>query len=91
MYIIVATKQYIKSLKKIKKSGKFPQEEIGWVIDCLARNEKLHFKYRDHELQGDLQGYRECHIKNDLLLVYKKQSDKLILVLVDIGSHSYLF
>ena len=34
---------------------------------------------------------RECHIEPDWLLVYKYTSDKLILLLVETGSHSELF
>jgi mRNA interferase YafQ len=39
---------------------------------------------------GDWQGYRECHIKPDLLLIYKK-SDAATLRLARLGSHSELF
>lgn len=91
MYTIVPTKKYVKSLKRLARSGRFPKQEIEYVIDCLANNEMLNFKYRDHPLRGDLSGYRECHILPDLLLVYKKQEDLLFLILVEIGSHSYLF
>jgi len=46
---------------------------------------------RDHALSGEWHGYRECHIKGDLLLVYQIHDDVLVLVLVDIGSHPQLF
>jgi mRNA interferase YafQ len=45
---------------------------------------------RDHELIGNWVGYRECHIKPDLLLIYKKP-DPLTLRLARLGSHSDLF
>ena len=35
--------------------------------------------------------YRRFKIKGDLLLVYQKRNKDLILVLVDLASHSYLF
>jgi len=47
-------------------------------------------KYRDHDLIGDWAGYRECHIKPDLLLIYRK-SDADTLRLARFGSHSELF
>ena len=47
-------------------------------------------RYRDHDLSGDWAGYRECHIKPDLLLIYRK-SDPDILRLARLGSHSELF
>lgn len=35
--------------------------------------------------------YRECHIKDDLLLIYYKDKTVLVLVLVSIGTHHQLF
>jgi len=91
MYQVVFSSQYKKSLKKIAKSGKFPIKEIEKVIDLLISGKILPVKYMDHPLQGEFLGYRECHIKGDLLLIYRIEKEKLILVLVDIGSHSQLF
>lgn len=45
-------------------------------------------KYHDHALIGNMRGYRECHIRNDVLLIYKKEQDILIMTCVRIGSHS---
>ena len=47
--------------------------------------------YKDHELRGDFNGYRECHIKSDLLLIYEVDSVGMSITLLDIGSHSDLF
>lgn len=91
MYQVVLLKKYQKSLKKIQRSGKFSLEIIEKVIDTLATGEDLSSQYKDHQLKGELSNYRECHIQNDLLLVYQIKQDMLILVLIDIGSHSYLF
>ena len=69
-----------------------PFERSYWVIsNKLIAGEKLEEKFRDHELKGDLQGERECHIAPDILLKYKYQKDILILLYIDIGSHSDLF
>jgi mRNA interferase YafQ len=53
-------------------------------------DEELPEKYHDHALSGDWFGYRECHVKPDLLLIYKKPDDK-VLRLARLGSHSGLF
>ena len=45
---------------------------------------------RDHALRGDWVGYRESHIKPDLLLIYRKP-DPDNLRLARLGSHSELF
>jgi mRNA interferase YafQ len=91
MYQVVFSSQYRKSLKKISRSGNFPIKEIERVISLLILGKILSVKYRDHGLGGELLGYRECHIKSDLLLIYKIEKENLILILVDIGSHSQLF
>ena len=60
------------------------------VLVALATDQPLDARYRDHDLSGDWAGYRECHIKPDLLLIYRK-SDPDILRLARLGSHSELF
>jgi mRNA interferase YafQ len=60
------------------------------VLTALADDGTLDPKYRDHDLGGDWKGYRVCHIKPDLLLIYKKP-EKDTLRLARLGSHSELF
>lgn len=60
------------------------------VLYKLLNDEVLHEKYRDHALTGDWSGYRECHVKPDLLLIYKQSNDNT-LRLARFGSHSELF
>ncbi len=91
MYTIILSKQYKKSLRKLGKSGKQSVYEIERVVSIIASGKKLERLHRDHALSGDMSGYRECHIKNDLLLVYRIDDNELVLVLVNIGSHSDLF
>ena len=55
----------------------------------LLTDEDLPEKYRDHTLIGDCEGYRECHIKPDLLLIYKQANDHTF-CLARLGSHSKL-
>ena len=84
--------QYSKKFKKgYKKLSVKEQKIAGEIIDRLANDETLEPKYRDHALKGKYIGFRECHIVPDLLLVYQKQDDVLILYLLRIGSHSELF
>ena len=91
MYIKFYTKQFQKSFNKILRSGKIKRKDVDFVIDLIAIGDKLDPIYQDHGLSGEYQGYRECHIKFDLLLIYKIEDNKLVLVLFDIGSHSELF
>lgn len=60
------------------------------VLKALVADLPLAPRYRDHDLTGDWLGHRECHLKPDLLLIYRKVDDDL-LILVRLGSHSELF
>jgi mRNA interferase YafQ len=83
---IVPSNRYEKDIRKLKKSG-VSLSKLETVIDLLAQGRKLDEKYRDHELKGLLKGTRECHITPDWLLTYKKDHDKLLLLLIRTGSH----
>jgi mRNA interferase YafQ len=91
MYLVRFSKAYEKSIKKLVKSGAVKQYEVNIVINLLLNKKELLPKYRDHKLRGEYEGYRECHVRPDILLVYKIEKKELVLVLIDIGSHSYLF
>ncbi len=91
-YGIVTSNKFNKQLKKIIKQGKDLNKLIV-VVKMLANGEKLDLKYKDH-LLNDTKYYKnchECHIEPDWLLVYKYNNDKIILYLVETGSHSDLF
>lgn len=60
------------------------------VLTDLVRDEPLEPRQRDHDLTGNWSGYRECHLKPDLLLIYRKP-DSESLQLARPGSHSELF
>ncbi|MGC1157621.1 MAG: type II toxin-antitoxin system YafQ family toxin, partial [Acidobacteriaceae bacterium] len=60
------------------------------LLLALAADQPLDARLRDHNLSGDWSGYRECHIKPDLLLIYRK-SESDLLRLARLGSHSELF
>jgi len=89
-YSIERTAQFKRDFKLAEKQG-LDMTELAKVITILANGDKLPDKYRDHELQGNYKGYRECHIEPDWLLIYKISSNILVLSLVRTGSHSRLF
>jgi mRNA interferase YafQ len=60
------------------------------IADLLAANRPLAEKHRDHALGGNWKGHLECHLKPDLLLIYKLP-DENTLRLTRMGSHSELF
>jgi mRNA interferase YafQ len=60
------------------------------AISFLAMDQALPERFHDHPLSGEYTNHRECHLKPDLLLIYKKPDDQT-LRLVRVGSHSELF
>ena len=60
------------------------------VLAFLTLGTPLPAKYQDHKLTGEWEGFRECHLKPDLLLIYEKLDDET-LWLARLGSHSELF
>ena len=60
------------------------------VLASLAADETLPPADRDHPLSGEWGDCRECHVRPDLLLVYRKP-DSDVLQLIRLGSHSELF
>ena len=64
-------------------------DKLNEVIKLLLNKKKLPDKHSDHLLKGDYVGHRECHIKPDILLIYKVHDN--ILAMERLGSHSELF
>ncbi len=89
-YKLILTGKFKKSLKLAKKRG-LNLKLLDEVVTALQNNVSLEAKYCDHELKGQYQGFRECHIQPNWLLIYLMENDVLTLTLVDTGSHADLF
>lgn len=85
-----AFKRDYKRVKATPRHGKHVDTLVSAIIALLLVDQALPESNRDHALSGDWSGYRECHIKPDLLLIYRKP-DKETLRLARLGSHSELF
>ena len=88
MYEIFRTSSFKKDYKKLSTADK---EILKEVVTLLANGETLDQKYQDHNLIGNYLGCRECHLKPDLLLIYRIENEILELALTRVGSHSKLF
>jgi len=91
MYVVKHSRRYRKSLKHVSQYPNFHQGELDDIVIQLRSNKQLDARYYDHELKGEYRGIRECHIRNDLLLLYQKDDNILVLLLVDIGTHASVF
>ncbi len=91
-------------MRTIKQSGQFKrdlkreakghhrqvlQSDFVAIVAALANDQTLAEKHRDHALTGDQKDHRDCHVKPDLVLIYRKPDDS-VLQLVRLGSHSEL-
>jgi mRNA interferase YafQ len=59
------------------------------VVNFLAMDTPLPHRNLDHPLTGEWKDHRDCHIRPDLVLIYRKP-DAASLELVRLGSHSEL-
>jgi len=59
------------------------------VTELLATDSPLPSRCVDHALVGEWKDHRDCHIRPDLILIYRKPDD-VTLELVRLGSHSEL-
>ncbi len=89
MIDIIYSTQFKKDFKKARKLPLPDLKIIFEVISTLEQEIALDAKYKDHELSGNWSKFRECHIKPDLLLIYK--TTEIELQLARLGSHSELF
>ena len=87
MLEIKFTNQMKRDLKRQIKRGKNPAL-LEQVLGSLANRIPLAKKYRDHELDGDWNGFRECHIQNDWLLIYTISEKELVLFATRTGTHA---
>jgi mRNA interferase YafQ len=62
---------------------------LAAVIEPLIKDVPLSLRYRDHPLSGEWRGFRDCHVRPDLVLIYELPDDDT-LRLVRLGSHSEL-
>jgi len=77
-----------RDVERQKKRGK-DMAKFQAVIELLCHHRPLEPKHKDHPLAGEWEGYRDCHIEPDWLLIYLREGDKLLLGRT--GTHSDLF
>jgi len=91
MRSILESRAFKSDLKREAKGqhGKTLALLLRKVLVALSMDAPLEPKYKDHALTGNWRGCRDCHIKPDLVLIYRKP-DAGTLELLRLGSHSEL-
>ncbi|HIP43813.1 MAG TPA: type II toxin-antitoxin system YafQ family toxin [Sulfurospirillum arcachonense] len=87
-YSVFRATSFKKAFKKLTSQN---QNAILVVIEKLVNGQTLEAKYKDHLLVGNFKGCRECHVKPDLLLIYRIKDEIMELALIETGNHYALF
>lgn len=88
MLNILHTNRYLKDNHLMAKRG-IDLPDLTIISNLLRGEKPLPRKYLDHKLLGYYVGHRECHVKNDILLIYKKTETHIYFV--RLGTHSDIF
>lgn len=89
-YSLRYTSKYKRSRKRYKKRG-CKEALLDGVIKILVSGEQPPQKCRKHNLGGEYKDCLECHIADNLLLIWQKNDKEKVLTLINIGTHSELF
>ncbi|MFM7624725.1 MAG: type II toxin-antitoxin system YafQ family toxin [Actinomycetota bacterium] len=92
MRIVRYSTRFSKDLKREDKSpnNKELTSKLQLIIDLLCEDQELSIRLQDHALIGEFIGWRELHVKPDLLLLYRKVGQES-LDLLRLGIHSEIF
>jgi mRNA interferase YafQ len=91
MRTIERTGQFKRDYKRESK-GRYRKTlaaELSAVVTALAKDVPLASRHRDHALSGTWKDHRDCHVRPDLVLIYRKPDDTTV-QLVRLGSHAEL-
>jgi mRNA interferase YafQ len=91
MRIVKYTSRFRRDYRREKSArhGKRLDAALLETVAMLAKDEPLPRRYFDHPLSGEWNDHCDCHIRPDLILIYRKPDDAS-LELVRLGSHSEL-
>lgn len=95
-------KSFERNLAHLAQLDQAIVDEAKDAINILLNGDTLPNEFNDHQLKGNLSNYREFHFRNtpkgqkptetnDVLIIYKIEDQNLVLVAVNIGSHTKLF
>jgi mRNA interferase YafQ len=92
MRTIKLSTRFKRDYKKVRagEHGRYVETELSDLLNLLVSDAPLLPRHRDHALGGDWAGFRDCHVRPDVVLIYRKP-DAATLELARLGSHSELF
>ena len=90
MFVAVYSSRFLKDLKRCEKRG-LDTRKLESVVCDLENEVPLDHKLRAHPLHGKYDGYMECHIGPDWLLIYSVDTERKRIYIARTGTHSDLF
>lgn len=88
MFEIEFESTFKKDYKRAEKK-KRNIKDLETVLKLLRKDGTLPAKYKSHSLKGNWKGYKEAHIENDWLIIWREKGN--IITLSRMGSHDELF
>ena len=85
---VVASNAFRRDAKRLRKRGK-DAERLRVVVEALRFRQPLDPRHRDHALRGDREGFRDCHVEPDWVLIYRLDDETVYLSRT--GTHADLF
>jgi mRNA interferase YafQ len=82
------TTAFEKDMARCKARG-YDMDVLRVTMGRLINRQPLQRKQRDHGLKGEWAGYRECHLADNWLLVYRIEGDNIYFART--GTHTDLF
>lgn len=84
------TRDFLKDWTRLSHSGRYDMVRLKEVMLLLIANDApLGAEWEDHSLIGNWDGYRECHVGGDFLLIYQIENN--VISFVRVGTHATLF
>lgn len=66
------TKAFRKDWERLDRAGRYDMRLLKHAILSLVANDApLGAEWKDHQLHGEWDGTRECHVGGDFLLIYE--------------------
>ena len=90
MWTVNWSTQFRKDLKRYKKGSAARLHKIFAILKRLEESGTVPAVYRPHCLQGDWKDFMECHVENDVLLIWFEEDSRTITA-ARLGSHHELF
>ena len=91
MRTVKRTTQFKRDFKRVKRGvhGNHIDATLLEALQLLTSDLPLSSRYVDHPMKGRFSDCRDCHLRSDLVLIYRKRNSDT-LELVRIGSHAQL-